>query len=251
MQFDRLLNQLGFSQNETKVYLASLQVGLASAHVIAQKARLQRTTTYSVLGALVRRSVVAKTKVRGKSRFLAEPPDKLMVLLDELKTKLTTAMPQLAAIYNRSETKPKIVFYEGEPAIQAVYDDTLREKPTEILEWNTNAYFGNRHVDPNYIAKRVALGIHAKRIAGKGSVWETEHQRRDAAELAETRIVPREEFWPEIEVNMYGNKVAFMNYAEQMSVIIESKAIADAMRQVYALSWRGAKMPSTTGSKLV
>jgi len=36
--------------------------------------------------------------------------------------------------------------------------------------------------------------------------------------------------------------VAFLNYAEDMSVIIESKPIADAMRQAYELSWRGAKM---------
>ena len=48
-------------------------------------------------------------------------------------------------------------------------------------------------------------------------------------------------FWPGIEVNIYGDKVAFLNYAENMSVIIESKAIAKAMRQAYHLSWIGAK----------
>ena len=32
-----------------------------------------------------------------------------------------------------------------------------------------------------------------------------------------------------------------MNYAENMSVIIESKPIADAMRQAYELSWKGAE----------
>jgi len=241
MQFDRLLSQLGFSQNETKVYLASLETGLSSAQNIAQKSGLQRTTTYSVLAALVSRGVVAKTKVKGKSRFLAEPPEKLVSLLNDLQGKLKKALPELEAIYNQGEVKPKIVFYEGKRAIQNVYDDTLQEKPKEILEWNTNAYFENPTVDKEYIRKRIAFNIHAKRIAGQGSIWDTQHKRRDETELSETVIVPAEQFWPRIEVNIYNDKIAFMNYAENMSVIIESKAIAEAMKQVYQLSWQGAK----------
>lgn len=74
-----------------------------------------------------------------------------------------------------------------------------------------------------------------------GSKWDTKHKYLDQKELSQTAIVPKEQFNPQIEVNIYNNKVAFLNYAENMSVIIESKAIADAMRQAYELSWRGAK----------
>jgi len=243
MQFDRLLSQLGFSQNESKVYLAALESGLSSAQDIAQKAGLQRTTTYSVLGELVKRGVIGKTKVKGKSRFLAESPDKLLHLLNELQSNIKKALPELEALYNKNEVKPKILFYEGDYAIQKVYDDTLAEKPAEILEWNTDAFFQNLHVDKDYVylSKRVALNIHAKRIAAKDSLWQHRHKNKDEEELSETVIVPKEIFSPQIEVNIYNNKIAFMNYAENMSVIIESKAIAQAMKQVYELSWRGAK----------
>lgn len=252
MQPERLLEQLGFSQNETKIYLAALALGLNSAQNIAKKAGLQRTTTYSVLGYLVKRGVVAKSVVRGKTRFLAEPPTKLLSLFTELQAQLKSALPELEAIYNKSETKPKILFYEGVGAVQKVYDDTLMVKPEEILEWNTDAYFKfDRHkVDPHYIDKRVKLGIKAKRIAGKGSGWDTKHKRYDTAELSETAIVPKDIFWPEIEVNIYGSKIAFLNYAENMSVIIESKAIAEAMRQAYQLSWEGAKALEQDGGGL-
>ncbi len=223
------------------MYLASLETGLNSAQNIAEKASLQRTTTYSVLDVLVKRGVVAKSKVKGKSRFLAEGPEKLVFLLDALNDKLKKALPELEAIYNKSEVKPKIIFYEGDRAIQKVYDDTLMEKPSEILEWNTNAYFQNQSVDKDYVRKRVTLNIYAKRIAEKGSVWEYKNKPKDEAELSQTLIVPKEMFSPQIEVNIYNNKIAFLNYAENMSVIVESKAIADAMKQVYELSWRGAK----------
>lgn len=241
MKVENILKKLGFSNNEIQVYLSSLECGLSSAQEIAANAGLKRTTTYSVLSYLVNRGVVARSKIKNKTRFLAEPPERLLNLVNELQENIKKALPQLDAIYNKSETKPKITFYEGESAIQKVYDDTLLEKPKEILEWNTNAYFERESVDPNYIQKRVAFSIKARRIAGKGSKWDTKHRYIDPKELSETLIVPREIFNPEIEVNIYNNKVAFMNYAENMSIIIESKPISDAMRQAYELSWKGAK----------
>lgn len=241
MALEGLLKQFGFSVNEAKVYFATLEAGLASAQEIAKKAGVKRTTAYSVLDYLVNRGLIGKSEVRGKARYLAEPPDKLLSLAKELEEKITKALPELEAIYNKNEVKPKIVFFEGDEAIQNVYDDTLKEKPEEILEWNTDAYFEKFSQNHGYIDKRTALKIKAKRMAGQNSVWHLKHKQFDDIEFAETIIIPKDIFWPQIEVNIYNNKIAFMNYAENMSVIIESKAIADAMRQVYKLSWLGAK----------
>lgn len=241
MTIENVLTQLGFSTNEATVYIAALSTGLGSAAQIAKKAGLRRTTTYSVLDYLVKRGVVGQSKVRGKTRFAAEPPEKLLAFVGDIQADLKKALPELEALYNKKGTKPKILFYEGREAIQNVYDDTLREKPQEILEWNTDAYFERFPKDHAYIAKRMELGIHARRLAGEGSVWQTKHQRYDRSELSKTVIVPRDQFSPMVEVNIYNDKVAFMNYADEMSVIIENKAIAEVMRQAYELSWRGAK----------
>lgn len=241
MKIENILEKFGFSPNESKIYLASLEMGVASAQDIAKKAGLKRTTTYSVLTYLVNRGVVGKTIIKNKTRFVAEPPEKLLNLVSEIQSNITKVLPQLEAIYNKNEIKPKITFFEGESAIHNAYEDTLKEKPKEILEWNTNIFFERFPKDYNYIEKRTKLGIKARRIAGKGSLWDTRHKFLDEKELAQTAVVPKELFDPQVEVNIYNNKIAFMNYSENMSVIIESKAIADAMRQAYELSWQGAK----------
>jgi len=243
MALDRLLQQIGFSKNETQVYLSALGLGAASAQKIAKQIDLPRTTVYSVLGYLVERGVVGKTVHQGKTRFMAEPPEKLLSILNDLKGQLEKSLPQLEALYNRGETKPKIVFYEGKGAIRKIFDDTLEVKPKEILMWNTDSYFEfDRYGhDKDYIEKRVKLGIGAKRICGEGSRWQTNNQRRDKQELSETIAVPNTVFWPGIEVNIYADKVVFMNFVENNGIIIESKAIAESMRQAYYLSWVGAK----------
>lgn len=243
MKLDQFLSHIGFKKNETAVYLATLEKGPISPPQLARETGLPRTTVNLILRHLVERGVVGKTTVKKRVRYLAEPPDILVNNLKSLVKHGEGLLPELAARYNKNERKPRIVFYEGKDAVQKVYDDTLVVKPAEILEWNTDEYFDfhKYQVDPHYIDKRVKLGIKAKRIAGESSRWQTKHKQFDVAELSETRIVPKELFWPEIEVNIYGNKVAFLNYAENMSVIIESKAIAAAMRQAYQLSWVGAK----------
>lgn len=242
MKLDQFLSHLGFKKNEAAVYLATLEKGPTYPPLLARETGLPRTTVNLILKHLVERGVVGKTTVKKRVRYIAESPDTLINNLKSLVKHGEELLPELEARYSKNERKPRIVFYEGKDAIQKVYDDTLAVRPEEILEWNTDEYFDfhKYKVDPYYIDKRVKFGITAKRIAGEGSRWQTKHKRYDAGELSETKIVPRNLFWPGIEVNIYGNKVAFLNYAESMSVIIESKAIADAMRQAYELAWRGA-----------
>lgn len=241
MNISNVLKQIGFSENEISVYLGSLELGLSSAQDIAKKANIKRTTAYSVLESLVQRGFIGKTKDRGKTRFLVEPPDKLLFMILNIESQLKNMLPELQALYNRKNKKPKIFFYEGKGAIQTVYEDTLREKPKEILEWNTDKFFTDFPADYNYIKKRVQLNIKARRMASQGSIWHKKSKPLDKMELAETVIVPGNKFSPEVEINIYNSKIAFINYVEKMSVIIESPAIAKAMKQAYELSWIGAK----------
>jgi sugar-specific transcriptional regulator TrmB len=242
MQIEQLLQKIGFSQNETKVYLSSLECGMVSAQNIAQQAGVKRTTAYSVLTYLINRGIMGKTKIKGKTKFVPEPPQRLLLLVKEMEEGIKASLPELQTIYNKSEVKPKVTFYEGIEGIKNIFEDTLREKPKEILMWLTDAYFKDLPgYSSDYIKERVKLDMHAKRIAPAASIWTRKNKLRDKEELSETIAVPAGLMTTGIEVNVYNNKLAFMNFAEKMGIIIESKAIADAMRQAYELSWLGAK----------
>lgn len=242
MKTQQLLQKLGFSDNEIKVYLAALESGVASAQSIAQIAEVKRTTAYSVLNYLVNRGVVAKTKIKGKTRFVPEPPQRLLLLVKEMEEGIKSSLPELEAIYNKNEVKPRITFYEGVEGIKSVFEDSLRDKPEMLLMWLTDDYFTDLPgYSDEYIKARVKLNMHGRRIAPAGSIWARQNKKRDDQELSETIAVPPNLMTTHIEVMIYNSKVAFMNFGEKFGVIIESKAIAEAMRQAYELSWIGAK----------
>lgn len=101
-----------------------------------------------------------------------------------------------------------------------------------------------------YIALRAKYHIKAKRIAPASNQFR-KHSAYDKGECAETILVPPTLFNPGVEVNIYNNKVAFLNYAEDMGVIIESVSIAEVMREAYRLSWLGAKQVAVNREEVV
>jgi sugar-specific transcriptional regulator TrmB len=240
MSITQTLTNLGFSANEAKVYLAALEMGVSSAQEIAKKAKLKRTTAYSILQNLANRGVVIVSKEKGKNRFVAENPQNIVKQFAEYQKNLEKALPQLEAIYNKKEIKPKVLFFEGKEGIKKIYLDTIKEKPKIILEFNTTEIFKTFPGFPmEYLGMRKTNNIRAKRIAS-GIRWQ-EHAKKDKEEISETKILPREEFDIPIEINIYNNKVAFMSYSDEFGLIIESEGIAKSMKAIYDLFWKKLK----------
>lgn len=238
MNIDGILKNLGFSDNEAKVYLAALETGLAAAQDIADKAKLKRTTTYSVLDVLVEKGFILKTQKEGKNRYVAESPDNLIGIFENYQKELKKALPELKAIYNIKQIKPKVLFFEGKPGIKKIYYDTIEEKPDVILEWNTpEIYETFPDFIPEYLNLRRGKGIRARRI-GPDDVNYQERKKNDKEDMSITKLLPIEEYNIPVEINIYNNKVAFMSYGDEMGLVIESKVIADAMRTIYKLFWK-------------
>lgn len=241
MEIEALLHNLGFSPNEAKIYLAGMETGPASAQDIAEKAGLRRTTGYSVLDGLVLRGIVYRTKDGGKTRYITESPKDLAKRFHDYHAQLEHSLPQLLAVYNKSQTKPRIVFYEGIEGLERIYDDTIKERPKEILEYNTSELFSLLPQLPRYYAPlRRKHKVRARRIAPNDKNWQL-HANKDAEELAKTKLLSKKDFAVPTEINIYNNKVAFMSYSDKLGIIIESEGIAATMRRIYELLWARLK----------
>ena len=238
MSIQQTLKNLGFSGNEALVYLAALETGVAAAQDIAEKAMLKRTTVYSVLESLVDRGFIFKGQKEGKNRYVAESPENLVKIFDSYQRELMSSLPELLAMYNVKQVKPKILFFEGRPGIKKIYYDTIEEKPEEILMWTTGEMFRMFPDFPGeYLNLRRQRGIKAKRISPADKNW-IKRKLKDKDDLSVTKLLPIEEYNIPVEINIYNNKVAFMSYYDEVGLIVESKVIANAMRTIYKLFWK-------------
>ena len=146
--FSSFFTSLGLSSSETRVYLASLNLGPTSVQAIAKKAKLSRTATYDAIGSLQERGLIS-TYERGKKRyFSAEDPENAVAHFKEHIEKmekqlgaLTRLLPELKMMTGGE--RPSVRFYEGKEAIYALFNDVAKVDPKVIYEVsNIDAVYG-------------------------------------------------------------------------------------------------------------
>jgi HTH-type transcriptional regulator, sugar sensing transcriptional regulator len=247
MNINTLFPSINFSENKTKIYLAILSLGTAPVSAIAKKAGIVRSTTYKILGELIKEGLVEIGEGKVK-KFTALHPSSLVEAMENKKKAVENYLPELLGIYSTSSFKPYMRFYEGEVGKKKVFEDilTLHEDVVytfspmkEVLNLFGKTY--TRH----YMEKRVKNKIwrHALRpatdINQDMSDWEFYGSNEKL--MREIRFLPKEISYDTL-IQIYADKVAVVaSEKENYAFIVESKELASLMKQVFLWLWATAK----------
>ena len=252
MQYPQILEELGFSDKESAVYLALLAIDSATVTEIAKKAEIQRTTSYEILDSLLQRGLVSKYKKHKKIYFSAGDPRRLISYLERekeesikkieiQKSKVTEVMGEFLSLLEPRSTKPKVEFYEGEKGMREAYEDTLNADGEILAYANVETmHEGLPNFFPEYYARRVEAGVKIKAVMPANAV-SLDRAKKDREELRESVILSDEQQTFSPEVNIYNNKMMIASWKEKMAVIIESKELADLQRVIYKIVWGALK----------
>ncbi len=99
---------LGFSEYETRAYIALVALQLSDAETIAMTAQVPRTSMYKVLEGLVKKGYVSITDGRPR-QYAPEPP---LVLKERLFSRLGETFDDLESIYGilREKGMPQVIY---------------------------------------------------------------------------------------------------------------------------------------------
>ena len=242
MDIRDILKNFNIERKEAEVYIASLELGTASAAQIADKAGVFRTYFYEIADKLISEGLLKQIKKGKKHYFTATSPQELIKLQEYKLEELRNALPQLEAIHNIKDEKPKVYYFEGRKGIDEINNDTLRYKG-ELLGFTTPKFLtaDKNKLGNDYIARRVATGKKA-RVIGEMCQEILDRKKNDKKELREIKLLPANLFHSEIELGIYANKVYIANYAAEFGMIIEDKNTADAMKQIFELVWNSGRI---------
>ncbi|MBI4022921.1 hypothetical protein HY375_02040 [Candidatus Berkelbacteria bacterium] len=251
---EKLLEKLGLSEKEAKVYLATLELGQDTVQHIAKKASVVRPTTYVILEKLMSLGLVSTVEEGKKTLFIAESPKELANLLSQQqqsiearKQELDDSLNQLMAIYNASGDKPTVRYFEGAEGLVALdkYGQEKKVKegkneifsifPLDILE----RQFPERRKEA--VTSRVKAGIHSRAIYTRdgGPVDE----ERNKQENREALYLPRTVLPIDMTLTVFpwGVKIFYLDEHKPYGILIENEAIARNMRVMLEFAWLGAK----------
>lgn len=122
-----ILEEIGLSSFESKVYFAALNLGASTVQKISATSGVKRTTVYSVLTSLQSKGLI-NIDVKGfKKKYLAEDPTRLESILDQRKKIVQDALPEFLAMYNLQGNESFIKYYEGIEGVKGVYSSLLED----------------------------------------------------------------------------------------------------------------------------
>lgn len=247
------IEELGLSEKEARVYLANLMIGPATVQKIADQAEIKRVTTYVILESLSNLGLVSKTNQGKKTFFTAEDPVSLRRLLEkkqqqveEQKTAFETLLPDLEAMKNLPTDSPSVKFYDTEEglrsAMKTFLEDPKAEKVVHTIHNVAQLY--------DFFPQTAANRANPDRLkAGVKSMTIYTHpdgpvlKSTDTEKNRESRWVPQTEVPIVGEIAVFGSHLMILSYsgAKPIGIRIDSEALANNMRAVFSLAWRGAE----------
>jgi sugar-specific transcriptional regulator TrmB len=241
------LQSFGFSEKESNVYVALLELGKGTVTKISQKAGINRTTGYDILGSLVNKKLANVSGKEPKQEYIAEPPTAIAEYLkrqisqtEECIKKAKEIEPELTSLY-AIKNRPRIRFYEGTDGLEHVYEDTLTSsEPIRAYATVDDMHNALPKYFPDYYKRRAEKNISIRAIVPETPVGR-ERTTHDIEEKREIAFVPADKYYFSPEINIYDNKVMIASWREKLGIIIESEEIADAMKKIYELAWSEAK----------
>ena len=241
----QLLQSLGLTKSQTAVYLKLIEKGELSPPMVATHAGETRSNAYMILQKLEELGLVEKLEKTKKITYQPLNPVALERLAEEKRTnaakvenQLKLAMPQALSYFYSFTEKPGIRLLQGLDGLKEIYKDTLRTRKDIYFMRTPSAdkdLLGDEYFD-HYKKKRAELGITTYAYTTDIPPARQAAKSQDRANKMIRTWIKREDYNAPVEINVYGDKVAFLSYGEElMGVIIQSPTIAESMRQVFKL----------------
>lgn len=239
MHLKAVIEQLGYSPQETTVYLAALELGGGTATDIAAKAHLPRTTVNLIIKSLNKKGLMNAYIQRKRKIWAAENPERLMISLKEREAALTLILPELQSLRHDTGVKPTVRAYGGAEEIRQIMNDMLEAKQniSAILSWDEWLNLLGKNYLENFIESRYRQYLRIRILTPKSKAAIALKQR-DGEELRTTQFLASS-----IEINncnfIYANKVAVisLNKKRPVGILIEDQDIHHTMEVLFESLW--------------
>lgn len=242
MNMLKALEGIGFREAEAKIYLATLELGSATASNIAKKARVKRPSAYVLLEALIKKGYISTFKKRGVTYFGAQSPKQVIESAYEKATDAKSILQDLMALAPSDlKSKPRVQYFEGHDGLVAIMEDTLQVPNKEIyayadveLGWKTLEDYYPTYIKKKNERKIVPIVILTDNPMGR------RFKEKSMEEQRSVRLVPKEKFPMSNEINIYDDKMFIISHKDMTGVIIQSEEIANTQRSIFKLAWEAA-----------
>ncbi|MES2135193.1 MAG: helix-turn-helix domain-containing protein [Patescibacteria group bacterium] len=246
--FTEELVNFGLSEKEARAYLALLELEVATAHEVADKAELNRSSTYVVLESLQARGLTSISGGEKIKKYVVVPPEQLARIAQQtaneklqIQKSIEHLLPDLKLLYGGNKKRPHVRIFEGKAGFVNSFEETLEMKEKVIRIVSSTDKIQNTLPEylPSYVKRRMELGIAMHGI--HPYTEQADYLRKNVTHIDDAQLISPEKWHFMSDFAVFDNTVGFMLHDELISIHIDSPTIADAMKKIFDLAFEEAK----------
>jgi sugar-specific transcriptional regulator TrmB len=232
-----ILQSLGLSGEESRIYLALLGLGGCAASILAKEVGLKRTTVYPILHKLAEQGLVNIYFRKNKRFYYAEKPAKVAGLFHKKIESFESIIPVLESLDKKQAQMIGLRFIETIDELEnfyfAILDEYRNKKYCAI--GNANAWEGlNTDFFTQYRKDRAMHGIKTKLLL-------TEDSRKinptDETLLREWKYLPKKYAFKST-MDIFDDKVLIISPKfSSLAVVIAVPAMVDIFKTIFEMLW--------------
>lgn len=236
---EKLLQDLGLTETESKIYLCLLKKGSSQTGVIAKDTGIHRRTIYDSIERLIEKGLVSYISHNNTKFFEAIDPERLLNILKEKQDKINLILPELKNLHKNTREKKETLFFRGKESIKSVFDDQINVG-NEILfigkGMNVNEII--KFYFPKFDAKRIEKNIPIKMLFDNLA---RDIESIKKIQLADIKYIPASYSSP-MSLYIYGNNVSIVLWSnDPTAVLIRQKEVAEGFREHFNILWQIGK----------
>jgi len=242
-----ILEDIGLTKAEAKVYLALLELGSSTTGNIVDRSGASSSKIYEILEKLIQKGLVSYVIKSGTKHFEASPPARIVEYLKDKEKRIIEQaqnikkiLPELELKQKLSEYKSEAKIYRGMKGLETAFYESLKllnnRKEDDMLvigipkrSDTVNQFF------VRFAKYRAKKGFRMKALFN-------EEARSDLQAQPENLPCAEVRFTPEITpaaINIFKNRVIIFPEAkaEPLLIVIDNKEIADSFRVQFDRWW--------------
>lgn len=174
----QLLQKLGMTRSESKIYMTLLRHGPLTAGKIVTLSKQHISVTYAALRRLVEKGHITRTKKGRFDAYFATEPEILLEKTKELEQSLKEKMPNWRKMMEMSESQLSVEVFEGVEGMRSMFNQMMKDAKKgdeyRVFTLGKENAEAIRDLFGEIGYKRNRKGIHTRAITNKeyGSTWD-------------------------------------------------------------------------------
>lgn len=234
-----ILEDIGFTGAEIKVFLALLELGSSTAGRVVEKSGLQNAVVHRAFHSLAEKGILTSI-YEGKIRcYQAIEPRQLLHFLDEKRSRLEKILPQLESRRELAQQAPHASLFQGVRGIKTLINYMIDTDAKEYFSYGgpqkAHDLLGDFFWE-NFHKRRVEKKIKARLLFHASLQWWADELNK-TFKLTAVRTTHKN-FEELTETIICGNRVAIIIYLDKpFGFLIEEALAAQSYKKFFALLW--------------